>query len=160
MAGRQHSYEVAVQWTGNRGSGTSGYRDYGRDHLVAAAGRPDIAGSADPVFRGDRDRWSPEDLFVAGLSQCHLLSYLHVCVEHGVTVTAYSDAATGLMEEDGAGGGRFVEVVLHPAVTVADPATAETALELHVLASQRCFLAASVAFPVRHEPTVTVAGSS
>jgi len=36
---RTHSYEVTVTWTGNRGTGTSGYRAYGRDHDVAAEGR-------------------------------------------------------------------------------------------------------------------------
>jgi hypothetical protein len=46
---RPHSYDVTVAWTGNWGSGTSGYREYGRDHEVTV------------------------------LAQCHMLSYLHVC---------------------------------------------------------------------------------
>ena len=78
---RTHSYDVTVAWTGNRGSGTSGYREYGRDHEVAVSGdeagdasRPQpIAGSSDSAFRGDPGRWNPEQLLTAALAQCHML---------------------------------------------------------------------------------------
>ena len=149
---RTHTYEVSVEWTGNTGTGTSGYRDYERSHTVRTDGRPDIDGSADRVFRGAKDRWNPEQLLVAALSQCHLLSYLHVAADAGVVVTAYEDEAVGTMAEDGHGGGRFTEVVLRPRVTVAAPSTAGTARELHERAHALCFIAASVNFPVRHEP--------
>lgn len=150
-----HTYATTVTWTGNRGPGTTGYRDYDRSHDTAADGRPTLHGSADRVFRGDAARWNPELLLMAALSQCHLLSYLHCCVQAGVVVTAYVDAATGTMVEDGAGGGRFTEVVLRPRVTVADAAMTASAQELHELAARRCFIAASVNFPVRHQPEVS-----
>ena len=157
---RTHRYDLTMTWTGNRGSGTSGYRDYGRDHLTVADGRPAIEGSSDPVFRGDKSRWNPELELVAALSQCHMLSYLHVCVSAGVVVTAYDDAPYGLMAETEDGGGYFTEVVLRPRVTVADAGMAEQAAVLHEDASKKCFIASSVNFPVRHEPSVTVAGAS
>jgi organic hydroperoxide reductase OsmC/OhrA len=157
---RTHRYDLAMTWTGNRGTGTSGYRDYGRDHEIGADGRPAIEGSSDPVFRGDKTRWNPELELVAALSQCHLLSYLHVCVSAGVVVTAYADAPYGLMAETEDGGGYFTEVVLRPRVTVADAGMAEKAAVLHADASKKCFIASSVNFPVRHEPSVTVAGAS
>jgi organic hydroperoxide reductase OsmC/OhrA len=152
---RSHSYDLTTAWTGNTGTGTSGYRDYARSVLVEAEGVPTLQLSADRAFRGDRTRWNPELLLLAALSECHLLSYLHVCVEAGVVVTAYTDEASGTMAEDGAGGGRFTEVVLRPQVTVAEPGMVEAATAAHAEASQRCFIAASVAFPVRHEPAVT-----
>ena len=61
------------------------------------------------------------------------------------------------MAETDDGGGHFTEVVLRPRVTVAAPEMAEAALKLHEDASRKCFIAASVNFPVRHEPTVTAA---
>lgn len=154
---RTHRYDVTTTWTGNRGTGTSGYRDYGRDHEIAADGRPAIEGSADPVFRGDKTRWNPELELVAALSQCHMLAYLHVCAVNNVVVTTYEDAPYGTMAETGDGGGRFTEVVLRPKVAVADASMAEKARELHEDASEKCFIASSVNFPVRHEPSVTVA---
>ncbi len=149
----QHSYEVAVEWQGNRGTGTSDYRSYGREHLITAAGKPDISGSADRAFRGDTERWNPEELLLAALSQCHLLSYLHVAASHGIVVTAYSDAASGVMEQTGGGGGHFVSATLRPVVTISagDP---ELAQRLHQEANAQCFIAASVNFPVHHEPTL------
>ena len=157
---RSHSYDVTTVWTGNTGSGTSGYRDYARSLEVSAPGRETLPGSSDPAFRGDPTRWNPELLLLAALGECHLLSYLHVCVEAGVVVTAYRDEAAGTMVEDGAGGGRFTEVVLRPHVTVADASTVERATALHADASARCFIAASVGFPVRHEPVVVAEGTA
>jgi organic hydroperoxide reductase OsmC/OhrA len=154
---RTHHYQITVTWTGNRGTGTSGYKAYGRDNEVTAAGCPPIAGSADRTFYGDRDRWNPELLLTAALSQCHLLSYLHVCADAGVVVTGYTDDASGTMAETPGGGGHLTEVVLRPRVTVRDASMADTALALHEPASARCFIAASVNFPVRHEPEITVA---
>ena len=150
---RTHSYGVVVTWTGNRGSGTSGYRDYGRDHDVIADGRPVIAGSSDPLFRGDPERWNPELELVAALSQCHMLWYLHLCAEAGVIVTSYADDAAGAMAEND-DGGQFTEVVLRPRVTVASAEMIETATALHAEANAKCFIANSVNFPVRCDPVI------
>jgi organic hydroperoxide reductase OsmC/OhrA len=156
MGGMRHSYDVTVTWTGNLGTGTSHYRAYTRNHTVTTLGRPDLLGSADPTFHGDRDRWNPEQLLLAALSQCHLMSYLHVCVNDGVVVTDYVDQATGSMTTDPDGSGRFTDVLLRPRVTVAEPSMAAAAESAHHRANRLCFIANSVSFPVRHEPTVLV----
>src|SRR5690348_899974 len=115
---REHLYRVAIEWTGNRGTGTSDYGAYGRDHTIRAGAKPPIPGSSDPAFRGDAARWNPEDLLVAALSACHKLWYLHLCAVNGVAVLAYRDEAIGSMVEDTATGGHFTRVVLRPHVTV------------------------------------------
>ncbi len=150
---RTHRYEVSVAWTGNRGTGTSGYRDYDRAHVIGVAGKPDILGSSDPAFRGDPTRHNPEDLFVAALSTCHMLWYLHLCAEAGVVVTGYEDAALGEMTED-AKGGRFVRVVLRPRVRLAAGSDARVAHGLHEEAHRRCFIANSVSLPVEHQAEI------
>lgn len=154
MAGRTHRYTATTRWTGNRGEGTANYRSYARDHVSEADGRPPIPASSDPSFRGDPARWNPELLLVASLSQCHMLWYLHLCAVGGVVVEEYVDEAEGTMAEDPSGAGRFAEVVLRPRVVVADEAMVERARELHAPASERCFIANSVNFPVRHEPRI------
>ncbi|GAB3032149.1 OsmC family protein [Parafrigoribacterium mesophilum] len=153
----EHRYVVRVQWQGNRGTGTSGYREYGREHTISAEGKPSIDGSADRTFHGNADRWNPEELLLAALSQCHMLSYLHVAVRHGIVVTDYSDAPIGTMEETGDGGGHFSSVVLRPVVTVASADDLAVAAACHHEASRLCFIANSVNFPVTHEPTVQLA---
>ncbi|WP_223695094.1 OsmC family protein [Leifsonia poae] len=152
----EHSYAIDLEWTGNRGSGTSGYKDYGRDHVVRASGKPAIDGSADRVFFGDRDRWNPEELLLAALSQCHMLSYLAEAARAGVVVVGYTDAATGVMEQTADGGGHFTSALLRPVVTIADPAQAELAASLHGPSAAKCFIAASVNFPVEHAPEVAI----
>jgi organic hydroperoxide reductase OsmC/OhrA len=157
MSLSEHRYGLAVEWTGNLGDGTSSYRGYSRDHNVAIPGLPVLKGSADPTFHGDRERYNPEQLLLAALAQCHLLSYLHVAVKHGVVVTAYRDEASGLMRLNRDGSGQFERVTLRPRVTVADAGQVELAGRLHHEANQVCFIARSVNFPVDHEPETVVA---
>ena len=150
-----HEYAVTIEWLGNLGSGTSDYRGYSRDNLVSAEGNPSIEGSSDRAFRGSAERWNPEEFLVAALAQCHMLSYLHSAVNHGIVVTDYRDAATGTLRQAGEGG-QFTSVTLRPVVTIAagDPAVA---LAIHAEASANCFIAQSVNFPVGHEPTIVLA---
>ncbi len=151
-----HSYEISLQWTGNNGSGTSSYRAYSRQHELSASDKPVIAGSSDPAFRGDAQRWNPEELLVAALSQCHMLSYLHLAANAGVVVTAYTDTPSGTMNENADGSGEFTRAVLRPVVTVTDAAMREKAESLHDKAEKLCFIARSVNFPVHHQPAVVV----
>ena len=151
---KQHNYATRTVWTGNLGEGTASYRAYSRDHVISAAGRPDLAGSSDPAFRGDASRWNPEDLLIASLSSCHMLWYLHLCARERITVLAYHDDATGTMVEDAGGGGRFTQAVLRPVATLAAGADAALAEALHEEAHHLCFIANSVNFPVSIEPTV------
>lgn len=151
---RRHSYTVTITWTGNTGAGTAGYRDYERSYDISSPGKPTIAGSSDPAFRGDRGRWNPEDLLVASLSACHKLWYLHLCAEAGLVVNAYVDEAVGVMEESADGGGQFVEVTLRPRVSIASGCDREKAHALHHAAHAKCFIARSVNFPVACEPVI------
>lgn len=152
----EHTYRIDLAWQGNRGTGTSGYRDYGRQVVVRSQGKPDLLASADRPFRGDADRWNPEELLLAALAECHLLSYLHSAVSHGVVVTDYLDEPIGVMEQVGQGG-RFTSVTLHPQVTVAEESMVQVAQAIHAEASANCFIAASVNFPVAHRPTTLAA---
>lgn len=156
MADREHKYVVSIQWTGNRGSGTSGYRKYGRDHVIRAAGKPDIAGSSDAAFLGDASRWNPEDLLVAAASACHKLWYLHLCSEAGITVIAYADKAEGILL-DNPSHGHFKQIVLRPTVRILAGDDLELAASLHHVAHEKCYVANSVNFPIDCEPAFEVA---
>ncbi|MBP2313961.1 OsmC family protein [Azospirillum soli] len=156
MAGREHHYSTTVTWTGNQGTGTSGYKAYSRDHDITGPGKPTIPGTSDPAFRGDPSRYNPEDMLVASLSACHMLWYLHLCGTGGIVVTAYTDSAAGTMAEDSSGGGRFTEVILRPQVTLAPGSDLAKAEALHHDAHEKCFIANSVNFPVRVEARIAV----
>lgn len=145
-----HNYKLTLKWTGNKGSGTSGYRAYDRNHEILIEGKTTLLGSADPTFHGDKTVHNPEDLLLASLSACHMMSYLHVCVKAGIVVTNYIDHATGIMAVNTDGSGRFIEVTLNPIVTITDESKLAKANELHQEANKLCFIANSVNFPVRH----------
>ena len=156
MSGRIHRYKTRLVWTGNEGTGTSSYGAYSRNHEINTSDKPVLLGSSDPAFRGDPERWNPEELLLASLSACHQLWYLHLCASAGIVVTAYADAAEGEMQETADGGGHFTRVVLHPRVTLASGSDAERAKALHRAAHAKCFIARSVRFPVEHVPEISV----
>jgi organic hydroperoxide reductase OsmC/OhrA len=152
---REHQYRIAVDWTGNLGTGTSGYRAYGRNHEISSEGKSaPIPGSSDPHFRGDASKYNPEELLVAALSACHMLSFLHLCADGGIVVTSYRDNPEGVMKEHADGSGEFAKVVLRPRVALADSSRAAELGELHDKAHHLCFIARSVNFPVEHEAAV------
>src|SRR6476646_10769337 len=101
---KTHEYASRLVWDGD---GTSSYTTYVRNHHVEIEGKPDIELSADPIFRGDATRPNPEDLFVAALSSCHLLSYLALCARNKIDVIAYEDNASGIMSIRPDGSGKF-----------------------------------------------------
>jgi organic hydroperoxide reductase OsmC/OhrA len=154
MADTQHRYAVTVTWTGNTGTGTATHRSYDRAHTLSAPGKPPIAGSSDPAFRGNPACWNPEELLVASLAACHKLWYLGLCAQAGIVVTAYEDAAEGHMTEEAGGAGQFTAVTLRPRVTIAAGSEAARAMALHHEAHAFCFIARSVNFSVIAEPTI------
>ena len=153
MAQHEHTYKVRVEWAGNRGTGTSSYRAYGREHVISAAGKPDIAGSSDAAFRGNAERWNPEDMLVASASTCHQLWYLHLCADAGIVVQRYVDNAVGTML-DSPDNGRFTRIVLHPHVVIRAGDDRELAARLHHEAHAKCYVANSVNFPIECEPVI------
>ncbi|WP_440881096.1 OsmC family protein [Tenacibaculum sp. C7A-26P2] len=149
---KQHYYNATIKWTGNNGTGTSGYRDYERSHEIIVKEKTVIKGSSDPSFRGDITKHNPEDMLVSSVSTCHMLWYLHLCSEAGVVVMEYLDNVTGTMIETNNGGGKFTEIILQPMVVVQKSSMIEKANNLHHKANELCYIANSLNFPVSHIP--------
>lgn len=145
---KHHHYLLTVTWTGNKGTGTSGYREYERGHTISAEGKALLEASSDPAFRGDQTKYNPEELLLASLSGCHMLWFLHLCADKGIVVTDYVDNPTGILDETA---GKFTGAILQPLVTVADAFHLNQLDELHREAHKHCFIANSVNFPVNCE---------
>ena len=152
---RKHQYTVTMQWTGNKGTGTSSYTAYGREHSILSENKQEILCSSDPIFRGDKTKYSPEDLFVASISACHMLWYLHLCADNGIVVIDYTDNPIGNLQESSYGSGHFTDVTLFPTVTVKDKSMVDKANELHVKAHELCFIANSCNFEIFIKPNCT-----
>jgi organic hydroperoxide reductase OsmC/OhrA len=152
---RMHRYRIYNQWSGNLGVGTADYSAYSRNHELSGANKlAPIAGSSDPLFRGDSQRYNPEELLLAALSACHMLWVLHLSADAGIVITDYSDETTGEIIEHADGSGEFQRVVLHPRMRITDASRIADAIAIHDRAQQVCALARSMKFPVHHEPIV------
>ncbi len=152
----KHHYQLEVEWTGNRGQGTESYRSYERSYVVSVEGKPDIQGSSDPKFLGDATKYNPEEWFLASLSSCHMLWYLHLCSENQIVVTRYQDQISGEVDSSTSGGGRFVRATLQPTITISDPDRLDLATKLHDEAHHKCFIANSVNFSIEVAPKIEV----
>lgn len=149
----EHNYKLTAVWTGNAGEGTKNVRTYDRSHTVSIQGKPELLLTTDNPAVGDKSKLNPEDLLVSAISSCHLLSYLYLCSMDGIIVTDYTDHATGIMLEKESGGGSFKEVTLNPVIKVAYESMVEKAIELHHKAHEICYIANSVNFEVKCNPT-------
>jgi len=95
---------------------------------------------------------NPEDLLISSLSACHMLWYLHLAADAGITVMGYEDSpvATGEVLKDGAG--RFISAILKPKITVVAGTDIDAATAIHHEIHKVCFIARSVNFPVSYDP--------
>ena len=82
-----------------------------------------------------------------------MLWYLHLCAVNGISVTAYIDKATGTIQTEADGSGRFTVVILQPQITIAGSADESLLQQLQKKANQYCFIANSCNFPVKHQPS-------
>lgn len=151
---RKHYYTQQIIWTGNKGQGTSAYDAYGREFDWVMEGKPTLHGSSDTPFRGDASKPNPEDMLLASISSCHMLWYLHLCADAGITVINYTDQPEAWMLNDAGNGGRFEKAILHPQVEILQKDMADLAQQLHHLAGKKCFVANSLNFPIEYDSTV------
>ena len=153
---REHNYKLTAAWTGNKGDGTKDIRTYDRSHTVSIEGKPELFLTTDNPAVGDKSKLNPEDLLVTAISSCHMLSYLYLCAIEGIVITSYTDNATGILIEKTSGGGNFKEVTLNPICYIVDESTIEKAIELHHKAHEICYIANSVNFEVKCNPTCKI----
>ena len=142
--------EHNIRLTWSDGGKPFTYESYPREHQIAFKdGQDVITPSASPAYKGDGKHGDPEDMLVAALSSCHMLSFLAICTKKKVTVQSYEDDATGFLENDG-GKLWITRVILRPKVVCsADAATLE---QIHHLAHDACFIANSVKTDISVEP--------
>ena len=144
----KNEYSVKVKWTGNRGAGTQSYKSYDRTWDLCTPQKPVVHCSNEPLLGGDPTLYNPEDMLIAGLSSCHMLWFLHLASDAGVSVLSYEDQPLALGETLSSGASRFLECTLRPRIAVAKGVNLHVANQLHSKVHDYCFIARSVNFPV------------
>jgi organic hydroperoxide reductase OsmC/OhrA len=115
--------------------------------LVEPDGKPPIPGSAGSHYFGDDARYNPEDLMLASLAECHLLTYLALAAKAGIRLSSLHIEISGTLGVVD-GKMRFERATLVPVTGVVDAAQGEAALALHRDAHEQCFMSNSVNFPI------------
>jgi organic hydroperoxide reductase OsmC/OhrA len=135
------TYRTGVRWTGRR-TGT-----------LTSADKPDLPVASPPEFRGEAGVWTPEDLLVASLEACTLMTFVALAEKQKLPIVSWESESEGHLEPFG-GRYRFVRVVLRPSIVVGAAASVSAAEALLHEAHERCFVANSLRTEVLIEPVI------
>jgi peroxiredoxin-like protein len=136
-----HRYEVRIA------GGPAGHA------TLTSPGVPDLPTAAPADFGGPGDAWSPEQLLLAAVDACFVLTFRAIAQASRIEFTALAVEAEGIVDRAD-GGMRFTEIVLRPRVAIpggADTVRVRRALEK---AEKTCLVSASLSTPIRLEPEI------
>lgn len=153
MSAKEEKFVANLEWTPMGQPFT--LKEYARRYIVRIPGKPDFMGTSAPAYMGSPYHYNPEDLLVASLSACHMLTYLAYAANSKVHVLSYQDAAEGKLVTEGRVT-KFAEVVLRPKIKITKDSNPDKAKELHDKAHHACFIANSVNFETKIEPEFEV----
>lgn len=127
-----------------------------RRGILSSSGKPDIVVGSPPEFRGEPDNWAPEELLVASLNTCMMLTFLTLAHARGVSPVGYDSEADGLLENMD-GKYRITAVAVRPRITVKSPADLEPARKAMETVEDHCFIANSITARVMLSPEFVAA---
>lgn len=153
---KQHTFQAYSEWKSIHGHANKDVRKYTRTHEITISGKPTLTLNTHNAAVGIQEMLNPEDLLLASVSSCHLMSYLYVCSLEGIIIHQYTDHAEGIMEENTQGGGKFTSITLKPEVYVENEGMVQKAEEMHHKAHEVCFIANSLNVEVRIEPRIFI----
>ena len=111
-------YTATISWSRNQDSFSD--NKYSRVHTWAFDGGAVVKASSSPhvvpVPYSSAEAIDPEEAFVASLSSCHMLWFLHLAAKGGFVVEQYEDSAEGVMARNESGKLAMTEVSLYPKV--------------------------------------------
>lgn len=149
---KEHKYTLSLNWLGDPfNNSVSNDRKY----KVSIEGKPSFIGSADQSFFGDNTFYNPEDLLLASLSSCHMMSYFYICRKNGINISSYVDQPEGFLKVNKDGSGQFEKVILKPRIEIIE-GDKENAEKLHVTAGKLCFIANSCVFKIEYSPQIII----
>lgn len=151
----QHTFSLDLSWPSDLSTYDNRNRTH-KNHTIKSSGKVDLQVSAAKAFKGDPSLHNPEDLLLASLTSCHMMSYLYCCSRHQIEVISYHDHSEAILDVSSDGSGRISEIVLRPIVYISDSGRIEEALLLHQEAHKLCFIANSCNFIIDIQAHVSV----
>jgi organic hydroperoxide reductase OsmC/OhrA len=142
-----HAYYATVLWQREGASFID--QHYSRGHAWRFDEGVEVQASSSPLHvpvGSVAAAVDPEEAFVAALSSCHMLFFLHLAGRRKFVVERYQDQAVGEMAQNKAGKDFMAKVTLNPHVVFQGEArpSEEDVAALHHRAHEECYLANSV----------------
>lgn len=135
------------RYTARIAGGPEGYA------TLSSTGVPDLRTAPPLDFDGPGDAWSPEQLLLAAVEACFLLTFRAVAQASRLEFVSLSVEAEGVVDRVN-GVTRFTEIVLRPRVALpagVDWVRVQRALEK---AERACLVSASLDTRIRLEPAI------
>lgn len=145
-------HRTALAW--QRGDGPFERGNYRREHRLRFERGQQLTNSAAPGYGGIGDATDPEELLLAALSSCHMLTFLALCANRGYTLDRYDDDAVATLDKNADGKFAVTLAVLNPRTQFSGdriPDAAEIST-LHERAHANCFIAHSIRSEVQIRP--------
>jgi peroxiredoxin-like protein len=135
-------YETEIEWKGERTGSLSG------------ADLPSIGIGAPPEFNGGKGRWSPEQLLVASVNSCYLLTLLAIAENSKIPLVSFVSSAKGKLERVEGAGYQVTEITIKPKIVVASAKDIERVTRIIEKAKQNCFVSNSIKSAITLEPEI------
>lgn len=139
---RTYYYETEIDWK----SGTEG--------CISASGLLPIDIGAPPDFEGRVGVWSPEQLFVAALNSCYMLTFLAVARFSKIEVISFSSSATGKLEKSPGSPYQITEIVVKPRIVIGSANDLSRMPRLLEKAKENCFVSNSIKSAIKILPEI------
>ena len=144
-------HKTTIHW--ERDTEHFNIKSFNRSHRIHFPNGALLEGSSAPDYSGDPEKNNPEQLFVASLSSCHMLTFLAVAAIGKWKVESYEDDAVGYLEKNETGKMSMNRFVLRPSVRFSGEGPNQEELsKLQEKAHRGCFIVSSVNTEVRIEP--------
>ncbi|MCA9408095.1 MAG: OsmC family protein [Candidatus Omnitrophica bacterium] len=142
-------HKIVLEW--KRESENFDYDTYNRNHAVAFDNGLKIKASAAPDYKGHPGCVDPEEMLVAAVSSCHMLTFLAIASKRKIVIDQYDDNAVGFLEKNSDEKMAVTRIELHPQIVYGQDKkpTKEEEGALHQQAHQHCFIANSVSARVQ-----------
>lgn len=139
---RMFYYENEIEWKGEKHGELRG------------GGVPGIGVGAPPEFNGREGDWSPEQLLVASLNSCYMLTLLAIAEFSKVSVVSFSSSAKGKLEKVAGSTYQMTEIVVKPIVVIASANDLARMPRIFEKAKENCFVSNSIKSAIKIEPEV------
>ena len=130
-----------------------------RQGVLSASGKLDVIVGSPPEWKGRPDNWAPEELLVASVNSCIMLTFLTLAKARGVDLVGYDSDADGTLEKVG-GVYQMTKITVRPRVVVASEAQRDAAQRAMGHVEAHCFMSQSVKAEVTLMAEITVGAPS